>query len=379
MRNALRAIRDGIGDLATAPGLFLLALVHTAMAALVFGLALGVTGGVANAWQATTAWESRGVITPRLLDPAVTGEVEPTAVSKVTAAFQPVLDEEDPTAFVATDAITVEDPRAQGALFATTGLTRFLGVSVDEAGTPDVYFAPAPVTAGLQDGTVYIGAVPYRYAGPLPPGAAAPVGDGSIRPLTELPVFIIDSARLADLVSPSQLTTVFGSLVADPQARPALRSALDVLEEETGVLAELTAVTTTAGPLARQARGVTSMTVAYTLALASAALTVVSLMAVLSQRLTRTWLAHLLVGAPAGTIGLRIATAVTAVWTIPALVGALAGCSFAAGAGGLAPAPSVVALGLVAVLLVAGACTAAPLLRLRRVFRSASLLERTSS
>ncbi|MBD4566787.1 hypothetical protein GUG69_20020, partial [Xanthomonas citri pv. citri] len=134
-------------------------------------------------------------------------------------------------------------------------------------------------------------------------------------------------------------------VVARQDAASEVRAALDVLEDETGVVAELASIASARSPIAREARGAALMVTAYTAGLASAVVTVVSLLTTMTRRLTPTWLAHLTVGAPRRLIRLRIATSVAAVWGIPAVLGSLLGLGIASDAGGLRPAPAVVVVG----------------------------------
>lgn len=134
---------------------------------------------------------------------------------------------------------------------------------------------------------------------------------------------------MAGLIEPAQLAAVYGSVVACQDAASEVRAVLDVLEDETGVVAELAPIASARSPIAREARGAALMVTAYTAGLASAVVTVVSLLTTMTRRLTPTWLAHLTVGAPRRLIRLRIATSVAAVWGIPAVLGSLLGLGIA--------------------------------------------------
>lgn len=377
MTAAMRAVADGLRDLFDTPGLLFLSLLHTTVASVVFGLALGVAGGVTTALEVLEDAESSGLVAARILDPAVTTDLHPRAVDTVSRAFAAHVDGVDPRAFLVTDAIGIEDPRLQGAVIATPGLAREFGATAAVSPAAGVYFAPTAITSGGPGGTVYVGSTPHSYAGPLPADAAAPRADGSLWPLGESPVIVTSTTTMAGLIEPVQLAAVFGSVVARQDAASEVRAALDVLEDETGVVAELAPIASARPPIAREARGAALMVTAYTAGLASAVVTVVSLLTTMTRRLTPTWLAHLTVGAPRRLIRLRIATSVAAVWGIPAVLGSLLGLGIASEAGGLRPAPAVVVVGLAVVLAISAACTRHPLRQLHRAVRTAALVERT--
>ena len=239
MMAAMRAVADGLRDLFDTPGLLFLSLLHTTVASVVFGLALGVAGGVTTALEVLEDAESSGLVTARILDPAVTTDLRPRAVDTVSRAFAAHVDGVDPRAFLVTDAIGIEDPRLQGAIIATPGLAREFGAAAAVSPAEGVYFAPAAITSGGPGGTVYVGSTPHSYAGPLPGDAAAPRADGSLWPLGESPVIVTSTTTMAGLIEPAQLAAVYGSVVARQDAASEVRAALDVLEDETGVVAEL--------------------------------------------------------------------------------------------------------------------------------------------
>ena len=87
MMAAMRAVADGLRDLFDTPGLLFLSLLHTTVASVVFGLALGVAGGVTTALEVLEDAESSGLVTARILDPAVTTDLHPRAVDTVSRAF----------------------------------------------------------------------------------------------------------------------------------------------------------------------------------------------------------------------------------------------------------------------------------------------------
>lgn len=148
MMAAMRAVADGLRDLFDTPGLLFLSLLHTTVASVVFGLALGVAGGVTTALEVLEDAESSGLVTARILDPAVTTDLRPRAVDTVSRAFAAHVDGVDPRAFLVTDAIGIEDPRLQGAIIATPGLAREFGAAAAVSPAEGVYFAPAAITSG---------------------------------------------------------------------------------------------------------------------------------------------------------------------------------------------------------------------------------------
>ena len=114
MTAAMRAVADGLRDLFDTPGLLFLSLLHTTVASVVFGLALGVAGGVTTALEVLEDAESSGLVATRILDPAVTTDLHPRAVDTVSRAFAAHVDGVDPRAFLVTDAIGIEDPGCRG-------------------------------------------------------------------------------------------------------------------------------------------------------------------------------------------------------------------------------------------------------------------------
>ena len=148
MMAAMRTVADGLRDLFDTPGLLFLSLLHTTVASVVFGLALGVAGGVTTALEVLEDAESSGLVATRILDPAVTTDLHPRAVDTVSRAFAAHVDGVDPRAFLVTDAIGIEDPRLQGAIIATPGLAREFGAAAAVSPAEGVYFAPAAITSG---------------------------------------------------------------------------------------------------------------------------------------------------------------------------------------------------------------------------------------